>query len=446
MESTNFLLHPGERVRSPRILAYYWAGDPLDANPPFRRLIYDHYVPLLRESKPQPIPFCNTCFTRGGGWLNECNAANQISLIRALAPLNLEAVITDAGWFEGKWPNGVGNWRPRREAYPDGMAPVAKAAGESGMAYGLWFEPERVSTGTLIHRYHPEWLLSITGKEDNHLLDFGLEEVREYMFAIISHFMGLPGFRVYRQDFNLDPLEYWQHNDSPDRQGITEMKYMEGLYAFWDRIAMEYPDSLREGCASGGRRIDLETISRFHIHQKTDYWFHNEVDQVSIWGLSQYIPNNAIVAHLDRLDDDSFNSTMASSLCVGWRADDPEFDMERARDLIERYNELKHLAIGSWYPLTGYTKSPEEWLVFQFHREDLDEGMVLAFRRESRMGNLTVSLRGIRPDGTYAVHYSGSGERVTKSGCDLNALEIEMPPGTRTELVHYRSTDHRKHT
>jgi hypothetical protein len=30
-----------------------------------------------------------------------------------------------------------------------------------------------------------------------------------------------PGFRVYRQDFNMDPLAYWQHNDASDRQGIT---------------------------------------------------------------------------------------------------------------------------------------------------------------------------------------------------------------------------------
>ncbi len=37
-----------------------------------------------RDGKgPLPTPFCNTCFTRGGGWLNECNAANQTSLIEA---------------------------------------------------------------------------------------------------------------------------------------------------------------------------------------------------------------------------------------------------------------------------------------------------------------------------------------------------------------------------
>jgi len=39
----------------------------------------------------------------------------------------------------------------------------------------------------------------------------------------------LPGFRFYRSDFNMDRLPYWRCNDQPDRKGITEMKYIEGL-------------------------------------------------------------------------------------------------------------------------------------------------------------------------------------------------------------------------
>ena len=41
----------------------------------------------------------------------------------------------------------------------------------------------------------------------------------------------------------MDPLPYWLHNDAPDRQGITEMKYVAGLYAYWDRLAKAWPVS-----------------------------------------------------------------------------------------------------------------------------------------------------------------------------------------------------------
>ena len=150
------------------------------------------------------------------------------------------------------------------------------------MVYGLWFEPERVVANTDLHKQHPDWLLRRKdGDDDTYLLNFGLPEVQEYFFNIVTDFMELPGFRFYRQDFNMDPLPYWRYSDAPDRQGITEMKYIEGLYAYWDRIATTWPDSIREECASGGHRIDLETVMRMHMHQKTDYWFDNEADQAA---------------------------------------------------------------------------------------------------------------------------------------------------------------------
>ena len=44
------------------------------------------------------------------------------------------------------------------------------------------------------------------------------------------------GIDVYRNDFNIDPLEFWRAADSPDRQGITEIRYVEGHYAMWDEL------------------------------------------------------------------------------------------------------------------------------------------------------------------------------------------------------------------
>ena len=441
LEKTRFLLHAGERVRSPRILVLHWDGDTWESNAQFRQLIYKHYVGLRNGRRPLPVPYCNTCFTRGGAWLNECNAENQISLIRAFAPLGLEALLTDAGWFEGGWPKGAGNWTPRSDAYPDGMAPVAAAAKAQRMIYGLWFEPERVVSGTDAHRDHPEWLLA-AGKEPQttYLLNFGLPEVQDYFFGIVKGFMDLPGFGVYRQDFNMDPLPYWQAGDAPDRQGVTEMKYIEGLYAYWDRIAESWPNSLRIECASGGRRIDLETVMRMHIHQKSDYWFHNEVDQASIWGLSQYLPSNVFMVPINRLDDYSFHSAMASSLCLGWIADAPDFDVERGRKLLARYRELRHLLVGAWYPLLPQSRRLTEWAAVQYHRPDLDEGVVLVFRRaESPDRTAEVSLRGIDGDATYELSYDVARTKIRAKGSDLmRAFQITIPEKHKSEVIVYR--------
>ncbi|MBI2302420.1 MAG: alpha-galactosidase [Armatimonadetes bacterium] len=420
-ELTHFRLHPGERVRTPRVLLLRAPGDTWNANAQFRQLLHRHYRARREGRIPLPMLFCNTCFTRGGGWLNECDAANQISLIRAYQPLGLEALLTDAGWFEGGWPSGAGNWTPRHDAYPDGMRPVAAAAREHGMVYGLWFEPERVVAGTQVHRQHPDWCLAAgPGPQGTYLLNFGLPAVQEHFFGIVKGFMDLRGFRFYRQDFNMDPLAFWRFNDAEDRQGVTEMHYVEGLYAYWDRIAAAWPDSVREECASGGRRIDLETVMRLHLHQKTDYWFDDEVDQASLWALSQYLPNGTVVAHLNRLDDYSFASDLPSALCLGWIADAPGFDQARAKRYSDQYRELRPLLDGAWYPLTDSNRDRHEWLGCQYHRADLDEGLLTVYRRaDSPYRVLETRLRGLRAEASYELTWLGTDERRTVRGEEL---------------------------
>jgi alpha-galactosidase len=443
LDKTHFRLHPGEKVRMPRMLALFQAGDETwEANARFRELIYKHYI-AHRNGKPiEPMLFCNTCFTRGGGWLNETTAENQISLIKAYAPLGLEALLTDAGWFRGGWPNGAGNWDPRKDAYPDGMGPVAAAAKQHDMIYGLWFEPERVMAGTDVHQKHPEWLLRHPDPNvETFLLNFALPEVQDYFFNIVADFMKLPGFRFYRQDFNMDPLPYWRHADAPDRQGIAEMKYIEGLYAYWDRIGDTWPDAVLEECASGGHRIDLETVMRMHLHQKTDFWFRDIVDQASLWGMSQYLPNSTAVAHLENLTDYSFHSTMASSLCLGWIADAEDFDINRAKKLTDRYLEVRHLLVGAWYPLTPSSIDHSVWLGSQYHRRDLNEGLLLVFRREeSPYPNAELRLRGLEPGTEYEVVSDSVGKLGVFTGQELRTkgLLVNLPERRTSDLIVYK--------
>ncbi|HEY3412612.1 MAG TPA: alpha-galactosidase [Armatimonadota bacterium] len=441
MERTHFVLHPGESVRTPRILILHTSGDTLEGNARFRELIQKFYAAKRSGKTPEPTLFCNTCFTRGGGWLNECNAENQISLIKAYAPLGLEALITDAGWFEGGWPDGAGNWTPRKDAYPDGMRPVAAAARDNGLIYGLWFEPERVVKGTGLFKDHRDWILSDGSPEQGSFLaDFGRKEVQDYFFDIVSGFMALPGFRVYRQDFNMDPLPNWRHTDAPDRQGISEIRYVEGLYAYWDRIAAAFPDSLREECASGGRRIDIETIQRMHLHQSTDYWFNDNVNQARCWGYSQYLPNGVVTDPVNSLEPYSVYSAFASSLCLGWIADDPGFDAALARGYTERYRALRHLLIGAWYPLLPYSRELDAWMASQYHRADLDEGMIVAFRHsDSPRDTMEVRLHGLSPTAKYEITPDGAAGFTRVSGKSLAAgFDLTIPAKPGFSLITYK--------
>jgi alpha-galactosidase len=75
-------------------------------------------------------------------------------------------------------------------------------------------------------------------------LYFQFRKFRSYRLWLtnyISDFLKKEGIDVYRQDFNIDPKIYWSLNDAPDRIGITEIKHIEGLYAFWDSLLVRFP-------------------------------------------------------------------------------------------------------------------------------------------------------------------------------------------------------------
>ena len=179
--------------------------------------------------------------------LNYVNEKNQLELLHQLPDVGLEGYWMDAGWFIGGWPSGAGNWDPDPK-FPRGLKPVGDAAHQRGLKFVLWFEPQRVSPGTMIAKQHPEWVLHLPddmtrdgwAKNDGQF-NFGIPAARQWMTSMLSQHLEDWGVDTYRNDNNQNPLPFWRAADVPDRQGITENHDIEGFYAFWD------------GCCKGTR-------------------------------------------------------------------------------------------------------------------------------------------------------------------------------------------------
>ena len=64
--------------------------------------------------------------------------------------------------------------------WPDGLGPLSRAVRENELEFILWFEPERVFSGTWLARLFPEWTLPKHAPGIT-LLDLGVVEAREYV-------------------------------------------------------------------------------------------------------------------------------------------------------------------------------------------------------------------------------------------------------------------------
>ncbi|MHB1293993.1 MAG: glycoside hydrolase family 36 protein [Anaerolineae bacterium] len=436
MTHTRLRLRPGEEIRSPSILLVHSEGDAAQGYNLLRRLLYRYHTPLIEGRPMLPLVSCNTWFPSGDDG-NLANETNQIEIIKAYEPLGIEYLVIDAGWFEGRWPQGAGNWTEAKEIYPNGLKPVADAAHAAGIKFGLWFEPERVTRGTRLHREHPEWLFD--APKDYFLLNLGLPEAQDWFIDTVSGMIDAVGIDYFRHDFNMDPLPFWKAADEPEREGMIEIRYIEGLYRVWDELLRRHPKLMIEGCASGGRRIDLESISRSHIYWKTDYYFDSEANQSHAHSLNRFLPANYLNTPMWAFTPYALRSCLASSLCLGWDPRPADFPMAQAKALVDEFKALRHLTTGDFYDLGPYSLDPDAVLGFQFHREDLDAGMAVLFRRPaSPAEKATLALRGLAPDATYNVTFQDSAESRRLTGAELQAgFSVPFGPAPSSVLVTY---------
>ncbi len=453
MEQTRFRLKPGQRVRTPRVVLLRYEDDEMIAgHNAFRRLVLRHYWQHA-DGKPVIPPVChNTAATvyRSG---KEATEANQLAIIAKAAELGCEAYWMDAYWYPRPWHLNVGNWYPRPDDFPRGLKPLGEAAHAAGMEFVLWFEPERVWPGTEFDREYPHFLLKLDDTV-NRLFNLGDPQARQWLTDFLDQRIKLWDVDVYRNDFNLDPLPFWQRNDLPEQQGISEMRYVEGLYLMWDDLLERNPGMTIDNCASGGRRIDLELCSRSYPLWRSDfndigeglkgeeYWpSMGRASQVHVGGLSLYLPIHA--GPLWSVEPYNVRSCMSGTAVLYDRILKDGFPDELARQGIAEVQELRPYFLGDYYPLMELTTEQSDWWAYQLDRPDLGEGIVLAFRRpESSESAATVRLRSIDADSEYEVNVTGEtytqGTPQTLRGEAIQELQIVIREQPGSSLIRYR--------
>lgn len=458
MRRTHLKLLPGEEIRSPRIMLLFFEGDTTRGHNLLRRLILAHYAArhegeLLRA----PVSLAT--------W-GENRADRQVGKIEWLRDngIAIDNYWVDAGWhgdapykdnsnvFNSSWGGQVGNWWPNKVPYPDGVRPVGEAAEAAGMEFTLWLEPERVFRGTRFTSDHPEWLLGPVG--DNHLYNLGDRAACAALTELVGSLLAEGKVTVYRQDFNMEATPFWEAADAPDRVGMAEIRHIEGLYAYWDGLRARVPGLLIDNCSSGGRRIDIESLSRSIPLWRSDFQCFLGFDPIGLQGqtqgLSMWLPLHT--GAVDRPDFYALRSALGPGVVFTAPpnpAGDPEgyltpwqaFPAEWFRKAAEEQRSVRPYFEGDFYPLLSYTLAEDAWAAWQCDRPDLGEGCLVALRRQrSPFASMQARLQALDAEATYELRDADTGSAWTVSGRELLeqgvAVTIDTAPGSR--LLTYR--------
>jgi alpha-galactosidase len=457
-ELTHFKLLPGEEVRTPLVVLQFWRGEWMRAQNVWRRWMMAHSMPKPGGKLPPPMLLASS--GRAYEEMINANTDNQIMFIdRYLEEgLKIDYWWMDAGWYvqEQGWPQ-VGTWEVDPKRFPKGLRPISDHAHSKSIKILVWFEPERVAAGTWLSENHPEWILGGAG---GGLLYLGDPDAWNWLVNHVDGALASQGIDLYRQDFNMDPLDFWRRNDAEDRQGITEIKHVTGYLAYWDELRRRHPDMLIDSCASGGRRNDLETMRRAVPLWRSDYAYEPIGHQGMTYGLSFWLPfhGTGTVATADApyygsgftpVEPYAFWSNAAPSLGCGFDVRVKNLDYAALRRLFAQWRRMSDCYYGDFYPLTPYSRARDVWIAWQFDRPEEGHGVVQAFRRDqSPYESARLKLRGLDPRARYAVGDVGGRARREVAGRELMekglAVVIRQQPGAAVVAYHNVSAVSRK--
>ncbi len=470
MIQTHLRLHPGEEIRTPRIVLMSWTGgDWQEAQNPWRRLLFAHYSPQENgKALRGPILF--------GGWGSE-PIADKLAYIQWVhdhkIPVDIYAV--DAGWYGASvglendptnplwnpWWKNRGDWFPSPLYYPNGIHPLGAALKADGLGFSLWVEPETAMPDKKIVKDHPGWFLHRPSESNNHqslLADLGNPAARQGLTDMLSDFITDFGMTWYRQDFNQGPAEFWKGADTPDRIGMTEIGHIEGLYKMWDDLLARHPGLHIDNCASGGRRLDIEMMSRSFVFWRTDNGFTDTLaEQAQTQVLAYWVPENMGFEtfsgtspwkkpgpystpeslYLMRLGYDAGYGIGPGA--AGVNNDEWVAWVKRA---IDEYREVQPYFFGDFYPLLPYSRDAESWTAWQWDRPESKDGLVMVLRRPmSPFTGMEVRPQHLNSGAMYEDEIRSTYDRAPirmMKGSELTHLRIELPQAPSSTLIFYR--------
>ncbi|MDU0329108.1 alpha-galactosidase [Paenibacillus sp. 3LSP] len=444
-------LEPGESFQTPEAVLVYSAEGLGGMSRTYHRLYRTRLCRGQFRDQERPILVNNWEAT-----YFDFNADKIEAIAKAGSELGIELFVLDDGWFgrRDRDNSSLGDWFEDRRKLPDGLADLARRVKDTGLQFGLWFEPEMVSPDSDLYRAHPDWCLHVpdrrrTEARDQLILDMSRSDVRQYLYERLSTIFSTVPITYVKWDMNRNMTEIGSAVSPAERQGEVAHRYMLGLYELLERLTSEFPHILFESCSGGGGRFDPGML--YYMPQT---WTSDDTDAAERlkiqYGTSIVYPVSTMGAHVsavpnhqvERTTPLTFRGDVAMSGNFGYELDLTRFteeEKETAKRQIAIYKEIRGLVQqGDLYRLQSPFEGNET--AWMFVSPDQNEALLFYFRvlAEPNGPLRSVKLQGLDPAKDYEVAGSSEvygGDRLMNAGLSMASVRGDFS----SKMIHLKA-------
>lgn len=437
----SWLLEPGQSFQSPEAVLVY-SGEGLGRmSQIFHHMYQDLLIPERFAKQERPV-----LLNSWEAHYFDFDGTALTALAAEAADIGAELFVLDDGWFgkRSDTTSSVGDWTPNEEKLGGSLQELTAAIEETGLAFGLWFEPEMVSPDSYLYRRHPEWVIQAAGRRieksrDEYVLGLSNPAVCEHIITSVGNILSQNNIRYVKWDMNRNLTNLGSTYLPAERQQEQAHRYILGLYRVLDTLTHQFPDVLFEGCAGGGGRFDPGIL--YYMPQMWPSDDTDAVERLAIqYGVSLLYPPSVMERHISaapnhqvaRREPLETRAAVAMWGNLGLELNLVRMDKAEKAALAEEiafYKKVRPLVqFGDLYRLKGLDGGNQYAWMFQSQ----DQKTVLVSFVQIQASPNTVSkrlrLRHLDPDAWYRIEGSGavrSGREMMHIGLDTGKIRTD---------------------
>ena len=427
-----WLLAPGESFYSPEAVLVYSNEGLGGMSRTFHRLYNSNLVRGKWKHLKRPLLVNNW---EGTGM--EFDDEKLYAIAKWAKETGIEMLVMDDGWF-GHRDNdrsSLGDWFEDSKKFKNGMTGFINSVKDLGLKFGIWYEPEMISPDSEIYKKHPDWCIHVPNRDRSvgrwqYVMDMTREDVREYLFNIMSDILGNNAIDYIKWDFNRNITEAGSALLPPERQKEFFHRFILGTYELMDRITKAFPHLLFENCSGGGGRYDPGMM-----YFSPQIWCSDNTDALSRvdiqFGSSLCYPASVQGAHVSASKRSGYETKRNVAMwgSFGYELDPADISEDARAEIrgqiadYHKYYDLIHY--GDLYRIISPWDDPYK-CAWEFVSEDKSKAMLtllIKFATERR--NFVIKLKGLDAGKNYICDFDGrirSGAMLMNAGINLHEV------------------------